>query len=118
MPASRSMSVSLDHTTDGEFAVFPKLPPEIRLNIWDHASFLPRDVDIFVVPMGNLRSDQMTFNPFRLVSSKAVPAILHTSKEAREAALKRYSKYFEAINLPLTYSFCDRSTRDSCVSTC
>lgn len=31
----------------GQFDLFPKLPENIRLNIWRHASFVPRVVDVF-----------------------------------------------------------------------
>jgi len=39
--------VAPQNDSRGQFYLFPKLPEHIRLNIWRHASFVPRVVDVF-----------------------------------------------------------------------
>jgi hypothetical protein len=74
----------------------PKLPPEARLCIWKLASFLPRDLDVWIRTMDNIELSEIggTFEPFRFVSSHPVPAILHISKEAWDIGLKHYEALF------------------------
>jgi hypothetical protein len=93
-----------DAAVDGDtFTLFPKLAPELRLKIWEEASFLPRDLDIFCIPMGIItmgliededEEPEDHFTPFRFVSSQAVAPILHVSSEARRVGLKHYKPWF------------------------
>jgi 2EXR family len=76
--------------------LLPKLPPEVRFCIWKLASFLRRDLDVWTRTMGNIELPEIggTFEPFRFVSSHPAPAILYTSKEARDIGLKHYEALF------------------------
>jgi hypothetical protein len=61
-----------------KFEPFPKLPPEIRIKIWNE-SLKPRVVELV-----------FSWHTERFYPCAPPPALLHTSREAREIALKRY----------------------------
>jgi hypothetical protein len=70
-----------------EFTLFPKLATETRLAIWKMAIPGPRVITIQV-------HNDATLNLRLLAASYAIPAILHTSRESREVALKSYELAF------------------------
>ncbi|PVH75476.1 hypothetical protein DL98DRAFT_643998 [Cadophora sp. DSE1049] len=76
------------------FTCFPKLPTELRLRIWDSASFLPRDLDVWVKSIANLLGCQIFTETYKFHSAHLAPAILHTSHEARVQGLKHYRLAF------------------------
>ncbi|KAE9375634.1 hypothetical protein N431DRAFT_437128 [Stipitochalara longipes BDJ] len=103
------------------FTRFGELPSEIRLKIWRHACFQPRNVDIFTDNLGTIRvSDDTQFDTYKFYSHFCShPGVLHVCREAREEGLKHYklefgtSHHFPIINIstpPRTYvNFaCDR----------
>ena len=56
---------------------------------------MPRDIHIVTTPMGIINmAGEETFTPFRFTSPQAGPAMLHTSKEARDIGLKHYQALF------------------------
>jgi hypothetical protein len=63
---------------DSSFTLFPKLPPEIRLNIWRHALLVPRIVEI-------------DFNENWFYRSRTLPPLLSCNHESRIECLKAYS---------------------------
>ena len=67
-----------------EFHMFPRLPPEIRLLIWDLALWTPTIVQICV------EEDKET-GAFRL-KNRVVPPLVQTCSESRARALKVYRK--------------------------
>ncbi|KAH7397791.1 hypothetical protein BKA64DRAFT_753472 [Cadophora sp. MPI-SDFR-AT-0126] len=69
------------------FTLFPKLTTEIRLQVWELESSIPRDLDVWTKRFGGGQC-------FRFATSKAVPSILHTNKESRTVGLKYYQLAF------------------------
>ena len=61
----------------GEFTLFPQLPPEIRIRIWQHAVSVPRIVEV-------------KFNKDWQYKSRP-PALLSSNRESRQECLKAYS---------------------------
>ena len=72
------------------FHPFPRLPSELRAQIWE-ATAEPRTVDVRY----RLSADEP---PMGLTSSTAVPAILHSCREAR--SIGPYKKVFSEIAMP------------------
>lgn len=79
---SRFFFSSFNETGDlTEFGIFPYLPPELRLQIWEH-TIKPRVVPIFV-------TDENGETNVR--AGLKAPAILSVCCESRAVALKKYS---------------------------
>lgn len=89
------------------FTLFPKLPLELRRNIWKQACFVPRNIDIWVQDLleGNSlcgRSYNSRFrghfryplNVFSYRSLSRPPAVLHATGESRAIGLEHYSLEF------------------------
>ena len=78
------------------FQYFPKLPTELRVNIWAMAASEPRFTHL-AIERSILRMDDYEENEHVLVAKgqRAVPSILHTNGEARLEGLKYYKLYFE-----------------------
>jgi hypothetical protein len=75
-------------STGKQFTLFPDLPPELRLRIWEFASAIPRSVRLReFVPNERRTPDGLpaAFGPPRCSS------ILHVCRDSREIALKGYS---------------------------
>ena len=75
------------HTTpalseETDFQLFPSLPIELRLKIWKLASQVPRLVEVRFPKNSLSHKHDFVSDP---------PAVLHTSHEAREEALKSYT---------------------------
>jgi len=86
---------SAEELTLTNFPRFPELVPEIRLKIWKAICLEPRMVDVFQV--------RKTFDiiehvrTFEYKSHCPIPAILHTSHEARYEGLKYYTLGFGRV---------------------
>tara|TARA_R110002060_G_scaffold23136_9_gene31311 strand:+ start:174 stop:812 length:639 start_codon:yes stop_codon:yes gene_type:complete len=78
-----------------QFKRFPNLAAEIRLQIWELASSIPRDLDIWTRPFNIPGS-----HGFKFATTKPVPSTLHTTKESRTVGLKYYHL---AFGTDLTY---------------
>jgi hypothetical protein len=65
------------------FHLFPNLPMEIRLQIWE-SSLVPRVHELH--PCAKLYNERMTFRS----NSAQTPAIFHASSESRKVALRNY----------------------------
>jgi len=85
------------------FTCFPALPIEIRLDIWERACFLPRNVDVrvkLIPPV--LPAEEHILAPFgpddfwafRYASAHPAPAVLHANREARAVGLQHYELEF------------------------
>lgn len=92
--AQRSLSESDNGRT---FTCFPRMPLELRLEIWRLASCVPRTVDVWTATddfsdCRNIFTFQRTESPKPSIyyTANAVPGILHTSREAREIGLQSY----------------------------
>jgi len=88
------------------FTCFPKLTIELRLAIWRLACYVPRELDVHVAQLESTLSedpedydDEVEYvfpaERVRFSSSRAVPAILHATQEARAEALKHYTLAFQ-----------------------
>ncbi len=89
-PYRRPSPLPLPYTT---FHPFPYLPTEIRIQIWRHASDAPRLLELLYC-----KTDD------QFLTVQHVPAVLHASKESREAALLHYHLSFgTAKHPPATY---------------
>jgi hypothetical protein len=68
------------------FALFPKLPIDIRIRIWRIFALQPRRVKLFLLPPTETR------HLSRLIDGQSkIPAIMHVSKEARAEGLRYYT---------------------------
>lgn len=71
------------------FTLFPKLPIELRLKIWEEACYNERDVHVVVILLfEDLHNEYKPVFGYR--SSSILTAVLHTSSESRQEALKYY----------------------------
>lgn len=75
------------------FYLFPKLPIEIRSNIWDEASSVPRIVRMLVLESQTPKAGRkITYS-----SATPVPAVLHSTRESRQHALQHYQLSFGCL---------------------
>ncbi|EGS23838.1 uncharacterized protein CTHT_0005450 [Thermochaetoides thermophila DSM 1495] len=98
-PSSSSSSTTISSSSESQgqtFHLFPLLPPELRLKIWE-CLIQPRIVAAacFDSRFEAQRRVQLTCRPRR----PAVPVLLHVCRESRELALKHYQLAF-AWRLP------------------
>jgi hypothetical protein len=97
------------------FPIFPKLIPELRTKIWEHAV---HDVEARIVEVCLLMHKSMLDDPSddgwsdyngldltEFTSSEAIPALLHTSHEARTVALRRWKLMFAYQSQPAKIFF-------------
>ncbi|PMD42034.1 hypothetical protein L207DRAFT_510343 [Hyaloscypha variabilis F] len=80
----------------GSFELFPKLPPEIRLKIWQHAISVPRIVDFEKIPSIDGRytkSNGAYYDGRWRYRNTLPPPLLSTNCESRREALKAYKNY-------------------------
>jgi hypothetical protein len=87
-----STKTSPDDSGPTSFTCFPDLPTEIRLKIWKHACFIPRNMDVFLVALRTRWRGGEALSVFR--TSQRDPATLYTNKESRTIALKFYTLEF------------------------
>jgi hypothetical protein len=98
------MQSPLSHPT--EFLLFPRLPLEIRLEIWAYASFLPRNVDIWPYYLGGpLTGPFHNFYPHHFVSNNGIPGLLHACAESRTVGLQHYVLGFGTCEIINGFSF-------------
>lgn len=82
-----------------KFTLFPKMALELREMVWSQACKVERVVDLWFEPLGGRAGlplfDTISESPPIVYKSCAkVPAILHTSKEARATGLEYYTLDF------------------------
>jgi hypothetical protein len=79
------------------FTLFPKLPIEIRLNIWKAICYIQRNVDITTAYycVQSTQKHSMSY-PFFYKSSCPPPAVLHVNQESRSEGLRHYKLDFRA----------------------
>jgi hypothetical protein len=70
-----------------EFTMFPKLAPELRIEIWKLALPEPRTIAI-----------DTNHYQFTITESEKSPILLHVNKEARSVALRRYQPSFSTVD--------------------
>lgn len=78
------------------FSFFPQLATELRLKVWTYA-IQPRTISICYLPTTDICS-----------SASPVPALLHTSREARYEALRYYNLCFGTHKSPPQIYFAPR----------
>jgi hypothetical protein len=92
------MVIHAQSAASGAFTCFPLLPPELRLEIWEHAARHPRDIDIWApkTRFSPLASPhiQNIYPSFHYSTLSPIPSILHTNHEARHVGLGFYSLGF------------------------
>ncbi|KAN0099934.1 hypothetical protein V8E51_013709 [Hyaloscypha variabilis] len=72
---------TLDKQTHKAFALFPKLPPELRRMIWAFARQSPRVIKLFRAKVNDV---------YILYSTAKVPSLLHACQESRRVAKSWY----------------------------
>lgn len=72
------------------FVYFPKLPPELQAMIWKFVALHPRVVEIFHLETGDLSLPISARVRNSFPSMTLVPALMHTSSEARSIGQKIY----------------------------
>jgi len=87
-----------------QFTIFPTLPAELRLKIWEFALPGPRVVEIKAPDCIFLEGDPIASLDF--TSACAVPTPLHVNSEAREVALQHYQLSFATGTFPPRIYFC------------
>jgi hypothetical protein len=105
-----------------QFTLFPKLSPELQLEIWTHAASVPRLVAVrsllfgaqprvfgFLQDLVNYKNGwrwtQVGSKSRRLVVNYQVPPILHACYDSRQVGLKFYKTYFkEQLGVPIYFS--------------
>ncbi|RDW59602.1 hypothetical protein BP6252_12689 [Coleophoma cylindrospora] len=88
------------------FHLFPNLPGEIRLKVWNYILKEPRVVDISC-ERGLLPGSRRYAKSFG--SKSPPPALLYVNRETRYEALAVYQPYFEtAYSTKCTYLNCDQ----------
>jgi hypothetical protein len=81
------------HSDSGDrFTFFPKLPPELRLKIWDMG--LPGPRVITILPAGGWSGPD-----YRFGKCDQSPVHLQVNVEARLSALKKYHLAFDSLDL-------------------
>ncbi|KUJ18919.1 uncharacterized protein LY89DRAFT_507830 [Mollisia scopiformis] len=76
-----------------KFEFFPRLPVEIQLQIFRHASCVPRIIEVEKLCCNNLRHRRG--NGYRIAAkSRKIPPILQVSRASRAEAEKFYAKRF------------------------
>jgi hypothetical protein len=69
-----------------EFTIFPKLAPELRIEIWKLA-LPPRTITI-----------DTNYDIFTITESEGISILLHVNKEARSVVLQTYQLSFSAVD--------------------
>ncbi|KAF2431024.1 hypothetical protein EJ08DRAFT_588135 [Tothia fuscella] len=85
-------------STPTKFHLFPNLPVEIRLRIWDIVLSIPRTVQIRCNPVLFTRGVPRTASTFD--SQTPPPPLLHVNRESRHEALRVYKAYFCTSDSP------------------
>jgi 2EXR family len=84
-----------------EFTLFPKLPKELRIKVWQFAAREPRIVEVcqlqdakYIFRTTNDDDDWETINSAPFYSPTALPVILRINQESRVIALENYTLSF------------------------
>ncbi|CZR53183.1 uncharacterized protein PAC_03061 [Phialocephala subalpina] len=86
-----------------EFTKFVELPTELRLKIWGHASFIQRNISIWIKSLGELQvrkystSDWITnesFESHEFITNNDAPPLLSVCRESRAVGLTHYQLTF------------------------
>ncbi|KAG4418826.1 hypothetical protein IFR04_008031 [Cadophora malorum] len=83
------------------FTCFVKLPPELRVMIWEVVANQPRNIDIRARgddPEEDLCTAEVP--PLKFWTTQPVPGVLHANQEARQVGLKFYELSFGAQRFP------------------
>jgi hypothetical protein len=89
-------STNLQHPALTEFTLFPKLPKELRIKVWELAAREPRIVEVCqlqdakYITHSTQEDNYETTNSAPFYSPTAIPVILHINKESRIIALENY----------------------------
>ena len=83
------------------FSHFPRLPPELRRQVWKHACFHPRDVDLTASFEAHTLVTKHEGIPtkFHYLSICPPPALLSVNNESRSEGLKWYTLDFGSRSL-------------------
>lgn len=84
-----STSSHLKSTAPNTFTLFPHLPTELRLQIWTHAALVPRNIDLWALPIPpSTPLNKVGTGPtFRYSTLASVPSLLGVNWEARGVGL-------------------------------
>lgn len=85
--------VSKDSKTAEKFTLFPKLPTECRLQIWNEAFSVPQQIAFSVV------QTPFSSNKAFLKRLSPINSLLHVCRESREEFLAVYLKNGNPLNL-------------------
>lgn len=96
-----SLAQAAEQRTEGSsFTLFPKLPVELRLMVWELALPGPR-----VITIQARRVSSAARGLPHLTADYSIPAIFHTSQESREAVLRKYEFAFPRNHLINSFYF-------------
>jgi hypothetical protein len=109
-------NIPQDINIQSRFALFPKLPPELRRMIWLSARPNPQTVTTCFIPYNQFRrrrnnkkrdlDEQKTYSKF--------PKVLHSNHEARAVSLESYQICFkDKFTAPFYFDY-DRDTLKLC----
>lgn len=78
------------------FTRFSSLPVEVRYMIWEQVAQVPRNLDIWAEPVGEITwiHNRPLSQQWKFLTTRRPPAILHTNRESRIAGLKHYHLEF------------------------
>ncbi|KAL2071266.1 hypothetical protein VTL71DRAFT_12501 [Oculimacula yallundae] len=85
--ASTEFDVTLNLTS---FTLFPKLPPELRLMVWEYVCFFTRNVPLWNVLLAKPRQEDIGYIPYKYITGCPPPSILSVNLESRETGFKYY----------------------------
>ncbi|KAI3332683.1 hypothetical protein F4824DRAFT_474706 [Ustulina deusta] len=82
------LQVTSTSSPPSSFPQFTRLPPELRMMIWEEAMDEPRTIHIFHVPE-NYTQRTLTINNVKFID---VPVFFFVNQECREIAVKQYTE--------------------------
>ncbi|KAE9364296.1 hypothetical protein N431DRAFT_473891 [Stipitochalara longipes BDJ] len=100
--ANLSPSTESLETPEPYFTLFPKLSPELRLNVWttSHSPLRRAKPSLPKIPYPPNR------NHYEVIARSTLPALLHTCHEARAVASKEYKQAFAShLKNPVYFDF-------------
>lgn len=88
-----------------QFTLFPKLPPELQVMVWEFAASVPRVLQITSEKLHPTEWTRITAN-YNINSPHQSPPILQATSASRQIALKLYTPAF-SFNLghPIYFNF-------------
>ncbi len=85
-------------STQRAFTCFSSLPPELRLQIWREACFIPRYVDLWSMYQRNYSIGRNSYQCCRYESATPCPGVLQANEESRSVASKYYECAFGTVH--------------------